>query len=72
MGLAIVRLRHSRCEATMKLPRILRACRIDKPERCRLADHDPSETFGLSTNIEDARPILAEGVARLGELQQRL
>ena len=56
----------------MKLPRILRACRIDKPERCRLADHDPSETFGLSTNIEDARPILAEGVARLGELQQRL
>ena len=56
----------------MKLPKILRACRIDKPGPCRLADHDASETFGLSTNIEDVKPILAEGVSRLGELQQRL
>ncbi len=56
----------------MKLPKILAACRIEKPGHCRLADHDPAETFGLSTNIDDVKPVLAEGVRRLGELQQRL
>jgi len=56
----------------MKLPKVLKACRIDKPEHFRLADHDPAETFGLSTNIDDVKPILADGVARLKELQQRL
>src|SRR6202030_4563139 len=30
------------------------------------------ETFGLSTNIEDVKLILGDGVARLGEMQQRL
>ncbi len=56
----------------MKLPKILAACRIEKPGHCRLTDHDPAETFGLSTNIDDVKPVLAEGVRRLGELQQRL
>lgn len=56
----------------MKLQKILKACRVDKPHRFRLADHDPAETFGLSTNIEDVRPVLADGVARLTEMQQRL
>ena len=56
----------------MKLPKVLKACRIDKPQRFRLADHDPAERFGLSTDIEEVRPILAEGVAQLEELQQRL
>jgi polyphosphate kinase 2 (PPK2 family) len=45
----------------MKLPRILRACRIDKPGRCRLADHDPSETFGLSRLGELQQPLYANG-----------
>jgi PPK2 family polyphosphate:nucleotide phosphotransferase len=56
----------------MKLAKILEACRVDKPRHFRLADHDPAETFGLSTNIEDVKPMLADGVARLGEMQQRL
>ena len=56
----------------MKLAKIIEACRIDKPQHFRLADHDPAETFGLSTNIEDVKPMLAEGVARLTEMQQRL
>ena len=56
----------------MKLPKILEACRVDKPRHFRLADHDPAETFGLSTNIEDVKPMLADGVARLGEMQQQL
>ncbi|MGA2817888.1 MAG: polyphosphate kinase 2 family protein, partial [Xanthobacteraceae bacterium] len=37
-----------------------------------LAAHDPAECFGLSTNIDDVKPILAAGIARLEELQQRL
>jgi PPK2 family polyphosphate:nucleotide phosphotransferase len=56
----------------MKLPKILKHCRVDKPDRFRLADHDPAEFFGLPTNIDDVKPILADGIVRLGELQQRL
>jgi PPK2 family polyphosphate:nucleotide phosphotransferase len=59
-------------EPAMKLAKILKACRIDKPENFRLADHDPAETFGLSTDIENVKPILADGTARLKEIQQRL
>ena len=56
----------------MKLAKIVKQCRIDKPERFRLADHDHAERFGLSTDIADVKPILAEGVARMEDLQQRL
>jgi PPK2 family polyphosphate:nucleotide phosphotransferase len=56
----------------MKIAKILKTCRIDKPKRFRLKDHDPSEHFGLSTNIDDVRPMLAEGIAHLEKLQQRL
>ncbi len=56
----------------MKFTKILRHCRIDKPQRFRLADHDPAERFGLSTDAEHVQPILAAGVARLEEMQQRL
>jgi PPK2 family polyphosphate:nucleotide phosphotransferase len=56
----------------MKLAKIVKQCRIDKPQRFKLADHDPAERFGLSTDIEDVRSILADGIARLEELQQRL
>src|SRR5271167_2477017 len=52
--------------------KIVKHCRVDKPEHFKFADHDPAECFGLSTDIEDVRPILADGVARLEELQQRL
>ena len=56
----------------MKLPKILKHCRVDEPVHFRLAAHDPAECFGLSTNIDDVKPILAAGIARLEELQQRL
>src|SRR6202790_1591106 len=59
-------------EPAMKLAKILKACRIDKPENFRLADHDPAETFGMSTDIENVKPILADGIGRLKEIQQRL
>ena len=58
--------------APMKLAKIVKHCRIDKPRHFKLADHDPAERFGLSTDIEDVKHILADGVARMEELQQRL
>jgi PPK2 family polyphosphate:nucleotide phosphotransferase len=56
----------------MKLGKIVKACRIDKPARFRLADHDPAETFGISTDSDSVKPILADGIAQLTEMQQRL
>jgi PPK2 family polyphosphate:nucleotide phosphotransferase len=56
----------------MKLAKIVKACRIDKPRRFRLADHDPAATFGLPTDSEQAKPLLAEGVSWLEEMQRRL
>jgi PPK2 family polyphosphate:nucleotide phosphotransferase len=56
----------------MKLPKIVKACRIDKPGRFRLAAHDPAETFGFSTESATAKRVLADGIRQLAELQQRL
>jgi PPK2 family polyphosphate:nucleotide phosphotransferase len=55
-----------------KLRKIVKRCRIGKPDRFRLADHDPAARFGLSTDAEEVSRMLADGVARLTELQQRL
>jgi PPK2 family polyphosphate:nucleotide phosphotransferase len=52
--------------------KIVKQCRIDNPKHFKLDDHDPAETFGLSTNIGDVEAILAQGIARLIDLQQRL
>jgi PPK2 family polyphosphate:nucleotide phosphotransferase len=56
----------------MKLAKIVKQCRIDKPRHFKLADCDPAERFGLPTDIEAVKPILADGIARIEELQQRL
>jgi PPK2 family polyphosphate:nucleotide phosphotransferase len=56
----------------MKLAKIIKHCRIDKPEKFKLADFDPAETFGLPTDIEQVRAVLADGVERLEDMQERL
>jgi PPK2 family polyphosphate:nucleotide phosphotransferase len=56
----------------MKLAKIVKRCRIDKPEAFKLADHAPAERFGLSTDIEEVRAVLAHGVDRLTNMQDRL
>jgi PPK2 family polyphosphate:nucleotide phosphotransferase len=56
----------------MKLAKIVKHCRIDKPGKFKLADFDPAETFGLPTDIEQVRAILADGVVRLEDMQERL
>jgi PPK2 family polyphosphate:nucleotide phosphotransferase len=56
----------------MKLAKILKHCRVDKPQHFKLADHDPAARFGLATDIAKVNSILAEGIARIEDLQQRL
>ena len=56
----------------MKLAKILKHCRVDKPGRFRLADCNPAETFGLDIEKDDVKKMLADGIARLADLQERL
>jgi PPK2 family polyphosphate:nucleotide phosphotransferase len=56
----------------MKLPKILKHCRVDKPEHFRLAAHDPAESFGLDSRKDDVKAMLAGSIVRLEDLQQRL
>lgn len=56
----------------MDLARIARRFRIDRPKRFRLADYDPADCCGLSFGKADAKAMLASGVERLTELQERL
>ena len=56
----------------MKLAHIAKRFRIDRPDKFRLADHDPAECCGLAVGEKEARSMLADGIAQLSELQQRL
>jgi polyphosphate kinase 2 (PPK2 family) len=56
----------------MNFAKIVKQCRIDRPGHFKLADHDPAERFGLSTDLKEVEPILAEGIKKLADVQQRL
>src|ERR687891_295280 len=56
----------------MKSPKLIKRYRIDKPDKFRLADIDPADCCGLEIEKDDAKELLADGVKRLGELQERL
>jgi len=56
----------------MKLTKIVKKFRIDKPDEFRLSDYDPADTCGLDINKAEAKAMLAYGVERLSELQERL
>ncbi|MBI3705364.1 MAG: polyphosphate kinase 2 family protein [Rhizobiales bacterium] len=56
----------------MSLASIAKRFRIDKPQTFRLSAHDPAACNGLSIDKREAKDMLAEGIARLGELQERL
>jgi PPK2 family polyphosphate:nucleotide phosphotransferase len=56
----------------MKLEHIAKRFRIDRPEKFRLSGHDPAECCGLTIDKGEAKTMLAEGIERLTELQQRL
>jgi PPK2 family polyphosphate:nucleotide phosphotransferase len=56
----------------MKLTKIVKKFRIDKPDKFRLADYDPADTCGVDIDKAEAKAMLANGVERLAALQERL
>ncbi len=56
----------------MNFAKIVKQCRIGKPRHFKLSDHDPAESFGLSTDIAEVRPVLEKGIEKLEELQRLL
>ena len=56
----------------MKLSKIIKRFRIDRPGKFRLADFDPADTCGLDIEKADAKAMLADGVERLSALQEKL
>jgi PPK2 family polyphosphate:nucleotide phosphotransferase len=56
----------------MKLENIARRFRIDKPHKFKLTDHDPADCCGLTIDKAEAKTMLADGIARLSDLQERL
>ncbi len=56
----------------MKLEHLAKQFLIDKPDKFRLADHDPADCCGLTIDKAEAKTMLAEGIERLANLQERL
>ena len=56
----------------MKLASIAKRFRIDRPDKFHLSGHDPAECCGLTLDKSDAKTMLAEGIERLSDLQERL
>jgi PPK2 family polyphosphate:nucleotide phosphotransferase len=55
-----------------KMDRLVRRYRVDGGRGFRLADHDPRDTAGLKEGKKKAEELLAHGVERLAELQDKL
>jgi PPK2 family polyphosphate:nucleotide phosphotransferase len=58
--------------AAANLANFVKRYRIDKAEKFRLAKRDPGDTAGLDINKQAAKDLLAEGIKRLSDLQERL
>jgi len=56
----------------MSLSKFTRQYRVDDPDSFRLKDWDPGDTNHLDIEKGEAKKLLAEGVKRLSELQERL
>lgn len=56
----------------MKLENLADRFRIDNPEKFRLKDIDPADTFGLDIGKDEAKEMLEDSVKRLGKLQEKL
>jgi PPK2 family polyphosphate:nucleotide phosphotransferase len=56
----------------MTLYSIAKRFRIDSPDEFRLSDCNPAECNGLTVDKSEAKAMLAEGIERLTDLQERL
>ena len=57
----------------MKLKKIIKHVRVDRPDKFRLADRDPADTHGIETDVdkEKARQHLAEDIERLADVVRK-
>src|SRR5687767_12298790 len=56
----------------MKFSKLVEHYRVDKPDKFRLSDFDPGDCAGMDIDKDEARTMLADGVKRLAELQEKL
>ncbi len=56
----------------MKFSKLAKSYRVDRPDKFRLADIDCADTCGLDLAKDEAKAMLADSVARLSDLQERL
>ena len=56
----------------MSLAKFAKLYRVDDPDSFRLKDWDPGDANNLDIEKKDAKELLAEGVKRLSDLQERL
>ena len=56
----------------MKLDKLIKRIRIDKPDKFRIADWDPADTHGIDVDKAEAKERLDDDTARLTDLQERL
>jgi len=56
----------------MSLAKFAELYRVDDPDKFNLKDWDPGDTNHLDIEKKEAKELLAEGVDRLSELQERL
>jgi PPK2 family polyphosphate:nucleotide phosphotransferase len=56
----------------MKIEKLADRYRIDNPDKFRLKDINPGDTFGLQVDKGEAKEMLAESVKRMSKLQEKL
>lgn len=56
----------------MKFSKLIERYRVDKPDKFRLSDIDPADCAGMSIDKDEAKAMLADGVKRLSNLQEKL
>lgn len=56
----------------MSLSKFAKRYRVDDPDKFRIKDWDPGDTNHLDIEKKEAKELLAEGVDRLSDLQERL
>lgn len=56
----------------MKPEKLAKAFRIGDGEKFKLKDVDPADTCGMDIDKDDAKAMIADGVKKLGKLQEKL
>jgi PPK2 family polyphosphate:nucleotide phosphotransferase len=57
---------------SMKLDKLAHRYRVDAPEKFQIAACDPADCCGLTVDKAEAKTMLADSIARLSDLQERL